>query len=62
MTNCDEADEKEDNWKKVFNFLNSYSKNKLVKALFDVFQIENILNYEKKIFKDKIRHYVNGCK
>ena len=62
MTNCDEADEKEDNWKKVFNFLNSYSKNKLVKALFDVFQIEKILNYEKKIFKDKIRHYVKGCK
>ena len=60
MANDDKENEEEDNSKEVFHFLNSCSKDELVKALFDMFQIEHILIDEKKVLKDRIHHYVEG--
>ena len=61
MAYSDKEDEQEDKSKEVLDFLNSCSKDKLVKALFHMFQIEQILKDEKKILEDRIRHYVEGC-
>ena len=43
MANDDKDDDLDQNHKEVLDFLNSYSKDELVKALFDMFQIEKIL-------------------
>ena len=61
MANDDNDDDLDQNHKEVLNFLNLCSKDELVKALFDMFQIEKILKYEKNILENKIRHYVEGC-
>ena len=61
MANDDKDDDLEQNYKKVLDYLNSCSKDELVKALFDMFQIEQILKDEKNILEDRIRHYAEGC-
>ena len=61
MANDDKNDGLEQNHKEVLDYLNSCSKDKLVKALFDMFQIEQILKDEKNILEDRIRHYAEGC-
>ena len=61
IANSDKEDDEEDNFLEVLDFLNSYSNDELFKALFDMFQIEQILNDEKKILEDRIRHYAKGC-
>ena len=53
-------DDLEQNHKEVLDFLNSFSKNELVKALFDMFQTEKILKDEKNILENRIRHYAKG--
>ena len=50
MPNIDIENE-EDNSKEVLDFLNSCFKDELVKALFDMFQNEQILKDKKKILK-----------
>ena len=49
MANNDKDDDLEQNHKDVLDYLNSCSKDELVKALFDMFQIEKILKDEKNI-------------
>ena len=61
MANDDKDDDLEQNHKEVLDYLNSCFKDKLVKALFDMFQIEQILKDEKNILKDRIRRYAEGC-
>ena len=61
MANNDKDNDLEQNHKEVLDYLNSCSKDELVKALFDMFQIEQILKDEKNISKDIIRHYAEGC-
>ena len=61
MANSDQVNEEEHNSKEILDFLNSFSKDELVKALFNMFQIEQILKGEKKILEDRIRHYAEGC-
>ena len=61
MANDDKDDDLDQNHKEVLDFLNSCSKEELVKALFDMFQIEKILKDEKDILENRIRHYVEGC-
>ena len=60
MANSDKQDDEDDNSKEVLHFLNSCSKDELVKALFDMFQIEQILKDKKKILEDRICHYARG--
>ena len=33
----------------------------MIKAIFDIFQIEQILEDKKNILEDRIRHYGKGC-
>ena len=61
MANDDKDDDLEQNHKVVLDYLNSCSKEELFKALFDMFQIEQILKDEKTILEDRIRHYAEGC-
>ena len=61
MANDDKDDELVQTSKRVLDFLNSCSKDELIKALFDMFQIEQILEDEKNILEDKIRHYAECC-
>ena len=61
MANDDKDDDLDQNHKEVLDFLNSCSKDELVKALFDMFQIEKILKDEKNILENRIRHYIVGC-
>ena len=61
MANDDKDDDLDQNHKEVLDFLNSCSKDELVKALFDMFQIEKILKDEKNIIESGIRHYAEGC-
>ena len=61
MANDDKDDNLEQNHKEVLDVLNSCSKDELVKALFDMFQIEKILKDEKDILENRIRHYAEGC-
>ena len=61
MANDDKDDDLDQIHKEVLEFLNSCSKDELVKALFDMFQIEKILKDEKDILENRIRHYVEGC-
>ena len=62
MANDDKDHDLDQNHKEVLDFLNSCSKDELVKALFDMFQIEKILKDEKNILENRIRHYAEGCK
>ena len=57
----DKEDDLDQNHKVVLDFFNSCSKDKLVRALFDMFQIEKILKDEKDILENRIRHYAEGC-
>ena len=57
----DKDDDLEQNHKEVLEFLNSCSKDELVKALCDMFQIEKIIKDEKDILENRIRHYAEGC-
>ena len=61
MANDDKDDDLDQNLKEVIDFLNSCSKDELVKNLFDMFQIEKILKDEKNILQNRIRHYAEGC-
>ena len=62
MANDDKNDDLEQNNKGVIYYLNSCLKDELVKALFDMFQIEQILKDKKNILEDRIHHYAEGCK
>ena len=61
IANDNKADDEEDNSKEVLVFLNSCSKDKSVKAFFDMFQIEQILKDEKKDLANRKCHYVESC-
>ena len=61
MANSDKEDELEENSKELLDFINSCSKDELVRVIFDMLQIKQILKDEKKILEDRIRHYVVGC-
>ena len=61
MANDDKDNDLEQNHKEVLDYLNSCSKDELVKALFDMFQIEQLLKDEKIIWEDRICHYAEGC-
>ena len=61
IANDDRDDDLEQNHKGVLDYLNSCSKDELVKALFDMFQMKQILKDQKNILEDRIRHYAEGC-
>ena len=57
MANDENDDDLDRNHKEVLDFLNSCFKDELLKALFDMFQIEKIPKDEKNILENRIRHY-----
>ena len=61
MANDGNDDDLDQNHKEVLDFLNSFSKDDLVKAFFDMFQIEKILKDERNILENRIWHYAEGC-
>ena len=54
MANDGNDDDLDQNHKEVLDFLNSFSKDDLVKAFFDMFQIEKILKDERNILENRI--------
>ena len=54
MAISDKEDELEENSKEVLDFLDSCSRDELVKGLFVMFKIEQILK-DEKILEDRIR-------